>query len=479
MTQKKPADNISISKFLQRITKLGGVSVSDAYDGGDTVDIYFDGKLTSAKQNKISSDVYAKLTENFDGTYELKKFKYDDGETILGIKVSKSGVAGAVPTDIQEEGSAFVMTRVLTNNKKFSKSADIFTDSETRKGLEKIFGSTYKEKIQEWTHSYFEHQKAFFAKFQPSQWDVFEHGGQDLMSFIQTQCQAVTTDTGEKVGNYTTWNPADIWVVKNKAQVVKDIDQAIQKNGTAKLVELNNVLLKMMKDNRLIGLSLKKVKDNQSASFKYVNMSTKKMEFASVEEVEFNDIKFEIDVTTNVDGMQQGGYVLFGNYTINVIRTPTSNDSFSNLKFESVIKGSGGRGGAAPVDLVSRMLSGNNISFKNRHQDYPTNASEFNNDRRNYARMYSFLRSKIDMKNDRGYENFKDTILSMYRSGNSKKKAVAQSKLMQLVFFYECLNSSKGKKAEFWTDLFYLSIKRNVSVIGNRFAPHGKLDVKQ
>jgi hypothetical protein len=67
----------------------------------------------------------------------------------------------------------------------------------------------------------------------------------------------------------------------------------------------------------------------------------------------------------------------------------------------------------------------------------------------------------------------------MYRSGNSKKKAVAQSKLMQLVFFYECLNSSKGKEAEFWTDLFYLSIKRNVNVIGNRFAPHGKLDVKQ
>ena len=99
---KKQADNRSVSNFFQGIAKLGGVSVSDAYDSGDTVDIYFDGKLTSTKQNKISSDVYAKLTENFDGTYELKKFKYDDGETLLGIKVSKSGVAGAVPTDIQE-----------------------------------------------------------------------------------------------------------------------------------------------------------------------------------------------------------------------------------------------------------------------------------------------------------------------------------------------------------------------------------------
>jgi hypothetical protein len=235
----------------------------------------------------------------------------------------------------------------------------------------------------------------------------------------------------------------------------------------------------MIQDNKLIGLSLKKVKDNQSAKFKYVNMDSKKIEFASVEKIKFKDIKFEIDFTIKNDSIQQGSYVLFGNYTINILRTPTQNDTFSNLKFESVIKNSGGRGGAAPVDLVSKMLSSNKIDFKNRHQDYPKNAPEFSNTSQNYEKMYRFLKSKINIKEDKGYENFKDAILSMYRSGNDKKKAVAQSKLMQLAFFYECLNSVKGKTAEFWTDLFYLSIKRNISVIGNRFAPHGKLDVKQ
>ena len=151
---------------------------------------------------------------------------------------------------------------------------------------------------------------------------------------------------------------------------------------------------------------------------------------------------------------------------------------FSNLKFESVISGSGGRGGAAPVDLVSKMLTGNGIQFQNRHRDYPTNASEFNNSSRNYESIYNNLKSKVNFKSDKGYKHFKDTILEMYRSGEAKKKSVAQSKLMQLVFFYESLNTSKGQEAEFWTDLFYLSIKRNVAIIGNRFAPHGKLDVK-
>tara|TARA_Y100000401_G_scaffold31482_1_gene23017 strand:+ start:106 stop:1536 length:1431 start_codon:yes stop_codon:yes gene_type:complete len=473
------ASNRNVLQHFEKLSKLGNKTLAFVSERGDIVELWFDGKLSKQIKTKIENDILEHLTKNFSGGYGMGGDRFFDGETVFTIKVSQTGTAGAVPTDIQEEGSAYVMTLVLTDDKKFESAADILSDTTTRNGLDRIFGNAYKEKVPEWAHSYFEHQKAFFKKFQPAQWDVFEHGGQDLMSFIKEQCELVTTDTGEKVGNYTTWNPSDIWVVKDKGHVKRIIEQAIQKDGTAKLLELNNVLLKLMKDKKLIGLSLKKVKDNQKAKFSYVNMSTKKKEFAKVEEVKFSDIDFEIDVTTGTkDGMQQGGYVLFGNYRINVIRTPTSNDSFSNLKFESVISGSGGRGGAAPVDLVSKMLTSNGIQFQNRHRDYPTNASEFNNSKINYESIYNNLKSKINFKSDKGYNHFKDTILEMYRSGEAKKKSVAQSKLMQLVFFYECLNSSKGQKAEFWTDLFYLSIKRNVAVIGNRFAPHGKLDVK-
>ena len=64
----------------------------------------------------------------------------------------------------------------------------------------------------------------------------------------------------------------------------------------------------------------------------------------------------------------------------------------------------------------------------------------------------------------------------MYRSKNQKYMAVAQSKLMQLNFFYDTRNQNiktlKGKRnpAEFWTDLLFLSLK-----VGSAFAPHGKL----
>jgi len=470
---KQQADNKNVEKYFgDKVKKIGTIPLFDTMLTVSGVELSFEKKLTAAQQKKLKDETLKILNENFYGSYEIGDVKYDGFESTLKIKVSQGGVAGPVPTAIQEAGSAFILTQVLKKNKKFTSAADILGDTETKKGLEKIFKAPYTESINEWTHSYFEHQKAFFKKFQPAQWDIFEHGGQDLMEFVKEQCQIVKEVTAsgrlKDVGKYETWNPADIWAVKDKSQVKKKIDDAIQKDGTATLKELNNVLLNLMKDNKLIGLSLKKIEPKEKANFVYVNKDPKKIEFAQVEEVKMSDITIEIKTEETVDGMSQGGYVLFGKYTINVIRTPGS--GFSNLKYESVIKGSGGRGGAAPVDLVATMLKSRvpGHTYVNRHQDYPETAEDFKNDRRDYERMYNSLRANI--KGTKDYAEFRSRILKMYRSDNPKSKAVAQSKLMQLHFFSDVMSRNSNKPEEFWTDLLYLSLK-----VGKRFAPHGKL----
>lgn len=470
---KEKADNKSVAEYFdKKVKKIGNIPLDDIFMSAAGVELVFEQKLNPAQQKKVKDGVLTLLNENFYGSYQIGNVEVDKFESLLTIKVSQSGVAGPVPTPIQEAGSAFILTQVLKKNKKFLSAIDILNDTETKNGLEKIFKSPYTESINEWTHSYFEHQKAFFKKFQPSQWDIFEHGGQDFMEFIKERAQIVKeiTPSGQvkDVGKYETWNPSDIWAVKDKSQVKKKIDEAIQKDGSATLKELNNVLLNLMKDDKLIGLSLKKIEPKEKANFAYVNKDPKSVEFAQVEEVKMNDITIEIKTEETVDGMSQGGYVLFGKYTINVIRTPGS--GFSNLKYESVVKGSGGRGGAAPVDLVATMLKSKvpGITFVNKHQDYPETADEFINDGRNYEQMYNTIKSKIAGTKD--YAEFRSRILRMYRSDNPKSKSVAQSKLMQLHFFSDVLSKSKGKPEEFWTDLLYLSLK-----VGSRFAPHGKL----
>ena len=435
-------------------------------------------KLLLQKKYRGKRDIFL-LANKKELRIDSIPYKKSDTFYISFKQKPKVGKGGSVKTAIQEEGSAFILTQVLKKNKKFESAKDIINDTETYKGLEKIFGSTYKGKIKEWVHSYFEHQKAFFKKFQPSQWDVFEHGGQDFMTFIKEQCQIVkaVTVSGRltNVGKYETWNPSDIWAVKDQRVTRTIIDKAIQKDGTATLTELNSVLYDLIDQKKLIGLSLKKIKDNKTAKFKYVNISPKDIEFADVEKIEMKDIKIEIDTNSSEkDGMIQGAYVTFADYTTYIIRTP--GDKFSNLKYESVIKGSGGKGGAAPVELVEDLIQSrvSKKTFTNKHQGYPQTIEEFIDDKRDYKKMYNSLKKYI--KGTTSYDQFESMIREMFESNSAKRRAIAQSKLMQLNFFYDTRDENikiiKGKRkpSEFWTDLLYMSLK-----VGERFAPHGKL----
>jgi len=476
---KIKADTNSIENYFNKnIKKIGSIKFEYAEKGGQSVDLSFKGKLNTTQQNTVKTEVLNILNENFYGAYEIGKIKFDDDfgyvESLLTIKVVQSGSASSVPTKIQEAGSAFILTQVLKKNKKFDSAADILNDNDTNTKLKKIFKG-YESGINDWVHSYYEHQKAFFKKFQPSQWTIFEHGGQDFMEFIKKQAQIVkeVTPSGKlkEVGRYETWNPSDIWAVNNKDMVKKKIDDAIQKDGKQTLTELNAVLLNLMKDDKLIGLSLKKIEKEEQAKFVYVNKDPRDVEFAEIEKVKLSDIKIEIKTGEQDNGksMNQGGYALFGKYTIYIIKTPAGG-KFANLKFESVIKGSGGRGGAAPVELVQSLMKSKipGHTFVNRHQDYPETAEQFKNDKRNYEAMYNILRSNIDGTSN--YAEFAYRIVSMYRSNDQKIMSVAQSKLMQLHFFSDVLSKTKDKQEEFWTDLLYLSLK-----VGKRFAPHGKL----
>jgi len=469
---KQNADAKSIADYFdKKVKKIASIPLDDIILIGKGVELVFEKKLNTTQQKKIKDDVINILRENFYGSYKIDNVKVGRFDSTLLLEIEQSGSMGPVPTDIQEEGSAFILTQVLKKNKKFTSANDILNDVETNNGLKKIFGR-YGPNTSDWVHSYYEHQSAFFKKFQPSQWTIFEHGGQDLMTFIKKQCDLVkeVTPSGKlkDVGKYTTWNPTDIWAVNNKSMVTKKINDAIQKDGQQTLTELNNVLLNLMKDNMLIGLSLKKIDDKEKAKFMYVNKDPKSIEFAEVEQVKSSDVKIEIKTEENKDGMNQGGYVKFGQYTINIIRTPT--EGFSNLKFESSIIGSGARGGAAPVGLVESLLNKRvpRGTFVNKHQEYPKTADEFKNDKRNYEAMYKSLSSQIVGTNN--YKEFEDRILKMYESNKSKSMYVAQSKLMQLHFFSDAMTKTKGKPEELWTDLLYLSLK-----VGKRFAPHGKL----
>ena len=384
-------------------------------------------------------------------------------------KAPGSTGGGVIDTKIQEEGTTVVLNAVLHKNKKFNKKEDILADKETADELKKLFGKKYEDRLEEWTHSYFEQQKEFLKKFQSSKWDIFVYGKKDFVTFFSQQIKNVarSLDPLKPVGNYTTWSPSDIWAVYEMDKVKKEIAKNINPK-TQNLVELNNLLINLFEEKKLVGLSLKKIAPNQSATLKFVNIDTSTMRLGDIEDYGMNKIKFDID--NIVKGETVTTYVKYGSgndYIINISKAG-SRKSASNLTFNTAIRATpAAQGGQAPVkmivDLLNRNASG--ITFSNDNKKYPQTSEEFMERSAEFEKYYKVVEKHIG--NSPNYSEFETSIKTLY--GNKDKRFIAQSKLMQLHFFHDALkNYSKNK--EFWTDLLYLGLK-----VGKRFAPHAKI----
>lgn len=417
------------------------------------------------------------FTEIFGGAfYDDKKKEINilgrSGSIKVNLKQKKaSGTTGGgvIKTEIQEEGTTVVLNAVLHKNKKFNKKEDILADKETADQLKKLFGKKYEDRLEEWTHSYFEQQKEFLKKFQSAKWDIFVYGNKSFVAFFTEQIKNVarSLDPLKPVGKYETWSPSDIWAVYEMDKVKKEIAKNINPK-TQNLVELNNLLINLFKEKKLVGLSLKKIASNKSANLKFVNIDTSTMRLGDIEDYEMNKIKFDID--NIVKGETVTTYVKYGSgndYSINISKSG-SRKSASNLTFNTAIRATpAAQGGQAPVkmivDLLKRNASG--ITFTNDNKKYPQTSEEFMERSAEFEKYYKVVEKYIS--NSPNYSEFEISIKTLYK--DKDKKFIAQSKLMQLHFFHDALKNY-SKKKEFWTDLLYLGMK-----VGDRFAPHAKI----
>jgi hypothetical protein len=460
------ATDKSIKQFLDDYYKIGR-TYFDYEIGRDGIEIIYKPKNTVSK-NQFIKDFNKLINDNFSGVTILDRGKVNQKyKLLLHIKGGSGFVGGVIPTAIQEKGTTFVFNQVLKNNKKFETDSDILDDDETRKGLEKIFGSTYKNRLVEWTHSYFEQQKEFLKEYSGVDWDEFEYGGQDFVKFFSKQIKNVveTPEPIKPVGDYTTWNPSDIWAVRGKVKVQREIEKNLNPK-TQSLTELNVLLIEMFKEKRLVGLSLKKVSSNKSAKLKFVNIDTSTMKLAEIEDFKMSDIKF--DLHNLFSGDSNTTYIHFDNKRYSIYVTKVGGSSTKgNLGFSTQIKNSAAQGGQVPVRLLEEAIKKRNsqTTFVNDHKNYPQTPEEFLNDRKRKYEIYFNEVIKFD-KTNISYNKFEDSILELYREGKSN---IAISKLMQLNFYYDSLKSGK-LDSEYWTDLLYLGLK-----IGERFAPHAKI----
>ena len=405
--------------------------------------------------------------------------------------------SGRLPTDVQEHGTAFLIGRIVrkkANNGKMYKSAqEIFDDADTIKELKSEVFYNYQDKLKEWIYTYFQQQKQFLyvEKYMSPEWSEFRYKNN---SFVDMFEKYITDDglyndfeKGIKVAKYTEWNPADIYAAKNMTKITQELDKIFNKgmpgpNG-ASLIELNGYLQTLLKERKLVGISLKKIKTDKTlrngaeAILELRNTDLTKFKDPHIEDKNFTmqDIDFVID---NIHlGELVSTYINFGkSFAIDV---RSSSSSFQSLDWATQIKGKAAQGGNAPRKMVIDLMrthSKGNIKFKNEHHEYPRTNEEFlvkkspvKYDKSDYEKWYNGVKPYFKVSKARsadGFKHFFKDISKLYQKG---KGPAAQTKLMTLHFFYESLRDNK-KNVKFWLRILYLGMK-----VGKIFAPHAKI----
>ncbi len=452
------------------------------------LEMTFDHPGASRYINKLKQTVWKELKQYYDMPfndimvkgYKALPFGYktDGTYTILSFNVirSKEAVKGAVPADIQEEGTTVVLNAALHDNVTFSVNPQkqILADGKpikqhkVYKALEKLFGNPYKHRIDDWLWTYYQQNKVFLTEYGKFQWDPFEFGDKDFVTFFEDHMDMMKRESGIKVGDYTTWNPSDIWAVKGMTSVKKELNAAL-KIGT--LIEMNSKLIHLMESNELMGISLKMIKKGTDAHVKLHNVETSSALKALgkvhlIEEYDMDDIHFRYNNIWEGDSTSVLTVAKIGpsdKYEINISK------SGNNISFNTKIKGAPAQAGQTPIDMVVTMLKGK--EFKKNHNDYPQTPEALIEQGEKYKKMYEFITKRKEGKGALPWNQFE-----LYWDGVYKKdKATAIRKLMQLSFWYDALtnySSKTVKSAEFWTDLLYTGMKIKP---GREFAPHAKI----
>ena len=115
--------------------------------------------------------------------------------------------------------------------------------------------------------------------------------------------------------------------------------------------------------------------------------------------------------------------------------------------------------------------NGSDIKFQNDNNQYPRTDDEFFEptssmyEIKDYKKWFEVVKKHFTNKTV-SYRDFESYIAALYEDGYG---AIAQSKLMQLHFYYDTL-SNFSRNEKFWLRMLYLGMK-----VGDIFAPHAKI----
>ena len=485
MAYKPPATIENIEDYLYEIGEVdkddvitfGGIEfeVVKSLKGKPKLELVFAHPGTKAELNKFKGAIFKGIRGTFKGTEPsefngYKALKFPGGMLVLDPEEDEDAGKGTVPPQVHERGTALVFTRALHSKKPFKSEDDLQSDVELTKDLKKVFGTKWEHRRRDWTHSFYEQQQAALKEYSDPSWSEFEYGNKSFTKFFGDHIGKLHRDLDPKVPvqRYERWNPSDIWAVKTGRmdEIKKQLKKQI--SPVTVLTEINGILIELMENNELVGISLKKIDRNQGGKIRLYNVETSAAlkaldSYANLEKFDMSDIYFEPDnilLAKNVTSYVKIGKG--GKYSVSIT------NAGNNISFTAQIKGTAAQGGNAPIDLVHKLVKSK--EFKKNHSFYPKDPDAFLKQETYYKKIYKEVSKYASSASQKlKFEDWQQKIVSVYSGRKGERDAKVM--LMELTFWYDALTKF-SKDVEFWTDLLYYGMK--VTSRG-AFAPHAKI----
>ena len=392
----------------------------------------------------------------------------------MAIKKTDDKLSATERTRKQELGSAWIMRRSLKDNQKYSKWEDITKD----KKYAELAGpkGIYPEISIEWLQVFYLQQKKMLEEFSDAKFTEFnrEYGFMDYITKLVSEKYGISKKD--------TWDPADVWCIKNEKKVISEIQKMVNKDEFGSIGQLNAYLRTLFKDRIVVGISLKKISGKQA---KYEEVNVSGFEFPEPKKPTYNVSYLRVDLSiragtsgkSSIPSAKYADFWLDGEVdgkkmTYKIEIGPTSSSKFTFLKFEAKSSTeTKARLGKAKIEYVRNLFKEYKIPIDGSPLDYPKDTAEYLKREKEYIDLFKKIKmNKNIITNISSAEEFTKNMKNLFMNTEKGKSVTANSKCQQVAVFAGLAGLSKQKLNELGTKIIFAGQKK-----GEEFGPFGKL----
>ena len=394
----------------------------------------------------------------------------------MATKITDDGLSPTERTRRQELGSAWIMRRALKDNQRYNSWEDITKD----KKYAELAGpkGIYPQVTAEWLKVFFLQQQKMLQEFSNPKFTEFnrEYG------FMEHITKLVQKEFG--ISQKDTWDPADIWCIKNEKKVITDIDKLVKKKQFETIAELNAYLRTAFKERIIVGISLKKISGKQA---KYEEVNVSGFEFPEVKKPAFkvSYLRCDLSLKSGTSGKTSAPSVKNSDFwleteedgkkvTYKIDIGPTSGSKFTFVKFETKSTAAlKARLGKAKIEYVRGLFQEYKVPIDSSALDYPKDTAEFLERQNEFVELFRKIHAnKNIITNIKDEEEFLTNMKNFFMNSSEKsgKSVYANSKCQQVAVFAALAKLPKDKLADLGTKIAISSQKK-----GEEFGPFGKL----